>query len=180
MLRKALVASALLLCTASVIAQEAPPDSSTAPPPPPARHGGMPHCLRAAGISTPVFDQLRSIEQDARAQVRGVCTDASLTQQQKRGQIHDIHQTSHQKMAALVTPDQGRMFMACRAQRGDRRPVEWFERPGGGCGAPRRAGAASYEPLSPYSQPNENVHGGENNPPARNDAPPQKSESSPQ
>jgi hypothetical protein len=178
MLRKALVASTILLCAVFVIAQEAPPDSSTAPPPPPPRHGGMPHCLRAAGISTPVFDQLRSIEQDARAQVRGVCTNASLTQQQKRGQIQDIHQTSHQKMAALVTPDQGRMFMACRAQRGDRRPVEWFERPGGSCGAPRRAGAASYEPEphSPYSQPNENGNAGENSPPA----PPQKSESSPQ
>jgi hypothetical protein len=156
MFRKIFSASALLLCAASLIAQEAPPDNSPAPPPPPPRRGGMPQCLRAAGISMPVFDQLRSIERNAHAQVRGVCKNSSLSQQEKHGEIQQIHQTSHGKMAALVTPDQRRAFMACRARRGDRRPVEWFEHPGGGCGAPQRTGVTGYESLSPYSRPSEN------------------------
>ena len=173
MLRKIFVIWALLICAGSLIAQDAPSDNSPAPPPPPRyRRSGMPHCLRAAGISRPVFDQLRSLEQDARAQVRGVCTNVSLTPQEQHGQLQEIHRTFHQKMIALVSPDQRRAFMACRAQRGDRRPVEWLERPGGGCGASRGTGASSDEPLSPYSQPNQNG-AGENNPPARNDAPPQ-------
>ena len=161
MLKKISITSALLIYAASLIAQDAPPNN---PPTPSLRRSHMPQCLRAAGISMSVFDQLRSVEQDARTQVRTVCTNTSLTQQDKQGQIQEIHQTSHQKMASLVTPDQSRAFMACRAHRGDRRPVEWFERPGGGCGAPRRAGAHSYESPSHYPQPNEN-NAGENSPP---------------
>jgi hypothetical protein len=178
MLKKAFVVSVLFVCASSLIAQEAPPENSAAPPTP-ARRGRMPHCLHAAGISMSVFDQLRSVEREARAQVRGVCTNTSLTQQEKRGQIQEIHQSSHQKMAGLVTPDQSRAFMACRAQHGDRRPVEWFERPGGGCGAPRKAAISGYESPSHYPLPNEN-NAGENSPPVRNAAPPQKGDSSAQ
>jgi hypothetical protein len=44
-------------------------------------------------------------------------------------------------MEELVTPAERRAFIACRQRHGERTNVEWFERPGGGCGA--RGGAAS-------------------------------------
>ncbi len=159
---KSLVASALLLCALVVVAQDSPP-SNSAPPP----RGGMPPCLRVAGISMSEFDQLRSIAQDARAQVRDVCTNASLSPQQKRQQIEEIHHQSHGKMVTLVSANQRQAFISCRARRGDRRPIEWFERPGGGCGGAQRArqrGAGS----STTSEPDDTDSPTENGPPARN------------
>lgn len=160
--KKLLVASALLLCALVVVAQDSP-STNSAPPP----RGRMPPCLRVAGINTSQFDQLRSVAQNARAQVREVCTNVSLTPQQKRQQIEDIHRQSHDKMVALVTADQRHAFMTCRARRGDRRPVEWFERPGGSCGDPQRARQRSGGSTN-ASQPDDNDGPAENAPPARN------------
>lgn len=177
------IAPLILLCAAVMTAQDAPTGDSTAPPPPP--RGGMPPCLRVAGVSASEFDQLRSIAQDARAQVRDVCVNTSLTPQQKQQQIEGIHQQSHERMTALVSPDQRRSFMACRARHGDRRPVEWFERPGGGCGATQRAGQPTRGNPNNGSDVDENETPSENGPPARNSSPqnesaPQKNDSSPQ
>ena len=174
-----LVASALLLC-ALVVAQDSP-STNSAPPP----RGGMPPCLRVAGINMSQFDQLRSVAQNARAQVREVCTNVSLTPQQKRQQIEGIHQQSHEKMVAIVSPDQRQAFMSCRARRGDRRPVEWFERPGGNCGGAQSARQRRGGASTAASEPVDNESPTENAPPAKN-SPPQnesstpKSESSPQ
>jgi len=166
MLKKFFLASTILLSALAASAQEAPPDNSA--PPAPAARGAMPPCLRAAGISMSEFDQLRSIAQEARAQVQEACTNTSLTAQQKRQQVEDIHQQSHGKMAEIVTPDQRRAFMACRARHGDRRPVDWYERPGGGCGgAGQRRGQANN---APESAPEENGPA-ETAPPARNSSP---------
>ena len=157
-----LVASALLLCALVVVAQDSPSTNSVPPP-----RGGMPPCLRVAGISMSQFDQLRSIAQDARAQVREVCTNASSTPQQRRQQIEDIHLQSHEKMVALVSADQRHAFMSCRARRGDRRPVEWFERPGGNCGGAQKARQGSGgSTTSP--EPDDTDSPAENGPPARN------------
>ena len=180
---KFLAASFVLLCAAVLIAQDAPSGNSTPPPPP--RRGGMSPCLRVAGVSMSEFDQLRSIAQDARTQVKDVCTNTSLTPQQKQQQIEGIHQQSHEKMTALVSPDQRRSFMACRARHGDRRSVEWFERPGGGCGEMQRAGHPNRGASGNASDPAESESPSENGPPSRNAPPqnesaPQKNDSSPQ
>lgn len=178
MLKNLLIAFAVLLSTACVSAQDAPPDNSL----PPARRGGTPPCLRQAGVTMSTLDELRSIAQDARGQVQNVCTNSSLTAQQKEQQIEDIHQQSRAKMAGLVSPDQRRAFMACRARHGDRRPVEWFERPGGGCGEMRPGRGTGNAPSNGQAQIDE--IGGENpsadNPPPAKNSPPPNSESSPQ
>lgn len=189
MIRKLSFTLTLLLCALTAGAQDNTPDNATAPPPP--RRGGMPPCLQYAGVSSSQFDQLRSIAQEARSEVQNVCSNESLTPPQKRQQIEDIHQQYHEKMAGVVSPDQRRSFMACRARHGDRRPVEWFERPGGACGGQRRS---AYAGNSPNGQaPNDDA--GNENPPADNpppskgtapsstpnsDAPPQKNDSSQQ
>ena len=175
------VASLMLLCAVVVTAQEVPPGNSTGPSP--SYRQGMPPCLRAAGVSVSEFDQLRSIAQDARAQVRDVCTNTSLTPQQKQQQIEGIHQQSHEKMTALVSSGQRRSFMACRARHGDRRPIEWFERPGGGCGGAQRANQPNRGNSTSDLDGNENSS--ESGPPSRNSSPqngstPQKNDSSPQ
>ena len=195
MLKKFLFVLGLMALAASVSAQDAPADNS-APPPPAPRRGGFPPCLRQAGVSMSTFEQLRSIEQNARLEVVNACLNESLDAQQRRQQLESIHVSAHQKMEELVTPAQKRAFVACRQRRGERTNVEWFERPGGGCGA--RGGAASA-PAPKERAPGED---GQNNsaPPSRdanppsnesssqksdapaqkNDSQPQKDESSPQ
>lgn len=181
MLKKFLLAFAVIALAASVSAQDAPADNS-APPPTAPRRGGFPPCLRQAGVSVSTFEQLRSIAENARLDVVNACLNDSLNEQQRRQQIESIHVSAHQKMEELVTPAQKRAFVSCRQRRGERTSVEWFERPGGGCGA--RSGAVSA-PAPNESGPGE----GEQNstaPPAKNSAPqsneppPQKDQSSAQ
>ena len=163
--KKFLLTFALIALAASVSAQDTPAGNS-APPPPAPRHGGFPPCLRQAGVPTSTLEQLRSIAENARLEVVNACLDESLNAQQRRQQLESIHVRAHQKMEELVTPAERRAFVACRQRHGERTNVEWFERPGGGCGA--RGGAASA------STPNEI-----DSPAQKNDSQPQK-ESSPQ
>jgi hypothetical protein len=166
MLRKFLLALTFTALAASVSAQNAPADNS-APPPPAPRRGGIPPCLRQAGVSVSTFEQLRSIAENARLEVVNACLNDSLNEPQRRQQIESIHVSAHQKMEELVTPAEKRAFIACRQRRGERTNVEWFERPGGGCGA--RNGAASN------ATPNEGVpgEGDQNSPPPAKDSAPQ-------
>jgi hypothetical protein len=147
MLKKFLLIFASMALAASVSAQEAPADNSAPPPAP--RRGGIPPCMRQAGVSVSTYEQLRSIAENARLEVVNACLNDSLNAQQRRQQLESIHVSAHQKMEELVTPAERRAFVACRQRHGERTNVEWFERPGGGCGA--RGGAAS----SPA--PNENA-----------------------
>jgi len=169
MLKKFLLIFASIALAASVSAQDAPAGNS-APPPPAPRRGGIPPCLRQAGVSVATFEQLRSIAENARLEVVNACLNDSLNVEQRRQQLESIHVSAHQKMEELVTPAQRRSFVACRQRRGERTNVEWFERPGGGCGA--RGGAASA-PAPGEDEQNSTA------PPAK-DAAPQSNESSPQ
>jgi len=148
MLKKFLPALAVLVLAVSVSAQDAPADNSASPPAP--RRGGIPPCLRQAGVSTSTFEQLRSIAEHARLEVVNACLDSSLNEQQRRQQLESIHVRAHREMEDLVTPAERRAFVACRQRHGERTNLEWFERPGGGCGA--RGGAASA-PAAEESAP---------------------------
>lgn len=151
MLKKFLLAFALMALAASVSAQDAPADNSAPPPAP--RRGNIPPCLRQAGVSVSTYEQLRSIAENARLEVVNACLNDSLNAQQRRQQLESIHVSAHQKMEELVTPAERRAFVTCRQRHGERGNVEWFERPGGGCGA--RGGAASA-PAPNESAPKEN------------------------
>jgi Spy/CpxP family protein refolding chaperone len=167
MLKKSLLALAVIALAASVSAQDAPAGNS--PPPPPApRRGGIPPCMRQAGVSMSTYEQLRSIAENARLEVVNACLNDSLNVQQRRQQLESIHVSAHQKMEELVTPAQRKAFVACRQRHGERTNVEWFERPGGGCGA--RGGAASA-PAPNESAPNEEQNSSA--PPSKDATPPQ-------
>jgi hypothetical protein len=75
-------------------------------------------CWKVAGISPQVLQQRRSIEQNAKSQIAALCSDSSLSAQQRRQKIHEIHQQTQQSLQGLITPQQEEALKACRASRG--------------------------------------------------------------
>ncbi|HEV2396833.1 MAG TPA: hypothetical protein VGS27_07830 [Candidatus Sulfotelmatobacter sp.] len=134
MLKKFIVCLTFAVCASSMWAQ----DTSASTPPMRPGHRGMQSCLEQAGLDRSAIEKLRSIQQDARSQVQNVCANTSLTPQQKRQQVHEIHQQAHQKIEGIITPEEQKTLNACRQQHGDHHPGN-FEGVGGGCGGPRGA-----------------------------------------
>src|SRR5271156_2377627 len=117
----------LALCVSPLLAQSAP-QSTTPPPsaqPGPGRRGNMTPCWQQAGIEKSVMEQRWSIERDTRSQIEAVCSNSSLTPQQKHQQVKDLRLQARQKMDGLVTPEQEKSLTSCQQQRG-------FSHPGGG------------------------------------------------
>ena len=134
-LSKLLPRVAFLFCAATVVAQSAP--STTTPPSHanPARRGGEP-CWQQAGIEKSVAQEIWFIGRDARSQIQGVCSNSSLTPQQKRQQVQEIRHQAMQKREALITADQRNTFMACQQTSSGNHPSgsSAHEGLGGGCG----------------------------------------------
>ena len=80
-------------------------------------------CWQQVGISKDVIDQRKAIELDTRSQVQAVCADSSLTDQQKKQKIHEIHQESKQKMAGLMTEQQQQELQSCQKERAANHPA---------------------------------------------------------
>lgn len=123
--------TAALLASVSLAAQTSSPSGASPSQTGPARRGGTP-CWQQAGIEKSVMEQRWSIERDTRSQIEAVCSNSSLTPQQKHQQTRDLRQQARQKMEGLVTPEQEKALTACQEQRG-------FSHPGGagmqgGCG----------------------------------------------
>ena len=133
---KMLLPCLLLLCSASVIGQNTPPAVSSpngaARPVHPGNGGG---CFQKAGVDKSVREQLFSIQREAHSQIESVCSNTSLTPQQKHQQVEEIHQQTHQKIGGLITPEQDDELRACRQQHqgGANHPGGGLGM-GGGCG----------------------------------------------
>ena len=97
-------------------------------------------CWKQVGISQSVMDQRKSIHENVMSQVKGVCADSSLTQQQKMAKIKEIHQQAHEQSSALLTPQQEEALKQCQR-----------ERSGGGGGA-HHPGVAAGHPADPCAQ----------------------------
>ncbi|HYM78031.1 MAG TPA: hypothetical protein VE377_18795 [Candidatus Dormibacteraeota bacterium] len=159
MLRKYFFASVLVVCAAPLVAQTAPPANSPSPARP-ARRGNFPSCWQRAGIDRSVMEQLWSIQRDMRTRVEDVCSNTSLTPEQKHQQTHEIREQAHQKIAGLITPDQQKSLMACRDERmGGHAGAGGFGGPRGGCGEPQNNGTRP---------PSETPDANGNNPPPAN------------
>lgn len=74
-------------------------------------------CWQVAGISKSAMEQRRAIAQQARQDVEAVCSNSSLSMQQKRQQIQQIHQRERQEIDAIITPEQREDMRACQEQR---------------------------------------------------------------
>jgi len=167
MSRKHLFALVILLCAAPLVAQDAPPANSSPAPTRPARQGNVAPCWQQAGVQKSVIEQLWSIQRETHSQVESVCSNTSLTPQQKHQQVKEIRQQAHQKIESLISPDQQKALTACREERGESHPgAGGFAGAGGGCGEWQHGG----------TRPGNGAPGagnGPGNPPAGNQSSPQ-------
>ena len=163
----------LLVCAAMLPAQSTPPTSNPPSQSQPARRGAQENCMQQAGIEKSVMEQMRTIGHDARSQVESICSNSSLTPQQKQQQAREVREQAMQKRDNLMTPDQRRVLRECQQQRSGNHPGEgggMHEGAGGGCGEMPRG--ASHR----NGYPNGNGTGsgsGNGNPPSSNPSPSQ-------
>jgi hypothetical protein len=79
-------------------------------------------CWEEAGIPKSVIEQRRQIERITRGEIQSVCNDSSLTPEQKREKIRQLHQQARQQMQGLITPQQKEAMKACQQQRAAAHP----------------------------------------------------------
>jgi len=97
--------------------------------------GGRGSCAQQAGISRSVMQQRRQIVQGARSQEEAVCSNSSLSMQQKRAEIRQIRQQARQQADGLVSPQQLEAVESCRSsQRASREGRSGGGHQGGGGG----------------------------------------------
>lgn len=120
------------------------------------RAGGEP-CWQVAGVEKSVMEQRWAIERDTHSQVSAVCSNTSLTPQQKRAQVQEIRQQGKQKMDALMTPEQEKSLVSCQQSRGMNHGGGGEHEMGGGCGEWSRqrpnAATGSSTPAGSASSP---------------------------
>lgn len=163
MLRKFFCPAVLVLCTWPLLAQSAPPSNNPSGQPRAGRGGNSEPCWQQAGIEKSVMEQRWSIERETRSQVEAVCSNSSLTPQQKQQQAREIRQQARQKTEGLITADQEKALTSCQQARGMNHqsggPHE-----GGGCG--EWQGGGSRPGGSPNGASGNSNAGGNNPPPA--------------
>ena len=152
----------LILSAWPLLAQSAPP--ATPSQTRPARRGGQEPCWQQAGIEKSVMEQVWAIGRDARSQVEAVCSNSSLTPQEKHRQAREIREMAMQKREGLMTADQKKTLMACQHQTSGNHPGSGAEHEGarGGCGEIPRAGSR------PGGSANQTPGNGSSNPPPSN------------
>jgi ABC-type sugar transport system substrate-binding protein len=110
---------AIALAAASASAQQSKPTpSSSTPPsstPSSAQKGGHIPCAKQVSISPQVLQQRRAVMEAAKAKVQGICQDTSLSAQQKKEQIHQIHQEARQQAEGLIPAAQLEALRKCQA-----------------------------------------------------------------
>jgi hypothetical protein len=75
-------------------------------------------CWEVAGVSKAAIQQRRALAQQARQEVEAVCANSSLSIQQKRLQIQQIHERERQQIDAIITPAQREAMRSCQEGRG--------------------------------------------------------------
>lgn len=161
-----------LLFAATLLAQSSPP-ATNSPTQQPARRGGQENCMQQAGIDHSVMEQIRTVGHDARSQVESICSNSSLTPQQRQEQAREVRERAMQKRDSLMTPEQRTAVKQCQQQRSGNHASEgggMHEGAGGGCGdMPRGA-------MHRNGNPNGSGNGsgsGNSNPPSSSPAPSQ-------
>ena len=165
MLKKLFCSPVFLLCAGLLLAQTAPSTNPPSSQTRPMRGGGQGACMQQAGIEKSVMEQIHSIVRDAHSQVENVCSNSSLTPQQKQQQVREIRERAMQKRDGLMTADQQKALMACQQARngnhaggGGAHEGGLHEGLGGGCGemphnGSRAGGSANRVPSSGTSNP---------------------------
>jgi hypothetical protein len=100
-------------------------------------------CWKQIGISPAAMQQRRAILEGAKAKVQGVCKDESLTQEQKKEQIHQIHQEARQQADGVIPAAQMEALKKCQHAQSAASATTRPPRTTGPCG----------EPLEPEDDP---------------------------
>ena len=114
-MRFSLVLFGVAIAAASVVGQQskpAPSSTSGQSGTPAPRHVA---CWKQVGISPAAMQQRKAIMEAAKAKVEGVCADDSLNAQQKKEQIHQIHQEAVQQAESLIPASQMEALKKCQA-----------------------------------------------------------------
>ncbi len=81
------------------------------------KHPRVEPCWEVAGVSKSAVQQRRVIAGQARREVEAVCANSSLSIQQKRQQIQQIHRRERQEIDAIITRAQQADMRSCQEQR---------------------------------------------------------------
>lgn len=124
------VRSAVVLCGLSVAAAGAaiaqdqappPPDGTMQGPPPGGPRGGMmepghraEHLKHELGLTDDQTAQVKAIFEDSRAKMQALRSNSALSQDDRRSQMMTIHKAEHERIEALLTPDQKTKFDSMR------------------------------------------------------------------
>jgi len=73
------------------------------------------HDRKPAGIAPETMNQRWKIEDNAKVKIMGICSDSSLTPEQKLDKIHAIDGQKEAEIAKLIPPKQPEAYNACRA-----------------------------------------------------------------
>ena len=84
----------------------------------PVPHPRQEPCWQVAGVSPSAIRERRSLAQQARSEVESVCANSSLSIQQKRQEIQQIHVRERQQIDAIITPSQREEMRSCQESRG--------------------------------------------------------------
>jgi hypothetical protein len=76
-------------------------------------------CWQQAGISQSAIQQRKQIEESTHSQIESVCSDSSLTPQQKQQKIHQLHEQAQKQVGGLISSQQEAALKSCRASRGE-------------------------------------------------------------
>jgi len=74
-------------------------------------------CWQVAGISKAAMDQRKALNLQTRHQVEAVCANSSLSTQQKRQQIQQIHRQEKEQLDGMITPTQQEAMRSCQSER---------------------------------------------------------------
>ena len=80
-------------------------------------------CWQQAGIEKGAFQRAASIRQQANSEIQSVCSNSSLSAQQKAAQVREIREREHQQLESNITAQQRGALASCRSQRGLSNPA---------------------------------------------------------
>jgi hypothetical protein len=78
---------------------------------------GQEACWKQAGLTKDVVEQRKSIVSGAKAQIRSIESDTTLSPAQQKQQIRQIRVNARQQAGKLVTPEQQEALRRCRQER---------------------------------------------------------------
>ena len=74
-------------------------------------------CWQVAGVSKAAIQERRSLERQAHSEIESVCANSSLSAQQKRQQIQQIHERVKQQVEGIISPSQQEAMKSCQQSR---------------------------------------------------------------